>query len=101
VVPRTPYRGHRPAKTDRRAIEPSLLKFEVTPVSQKLKWCGTLFATCYFRGNGEMTFITTELTSNKNPGIFLKGLIKLVARILRYQSRKHESQAIEAIEERL
>jgi hypothetical protein len=81
------------------AVQQTFLKFEITPVSEKLVWYGSLFAICGFRENGEETVITTEITSDKNPNLFVKGLIKLVAWIFRFQSRKHENQIIEAIEE--
>lgn len=80
------------------SAKPSFLKIEVTPVSEKLEWYGTIFANCVFIENGNITTVTVEFISNKNPGMIWKVVIKFMAIILNFRSRKYEKSFTQAIE---
>lgn len=80
------------------SISPSFLKLGFYPVSGELSRLGTFEANCEFREENDLTRVTVDWVSNKNPGLVLKGLIKLYAKVIDFQSKKHEKLLIEAIE---
>jgi len=80
------------------SITPSFLKMEFSSTSKKLKWFGTVIANCEFTTSREMTAVTVEYFSDKNPGLFWKVFIRLISKVLNFQARKYEKQFIEEIE---
>ena len=83
------------AESDR----PKFLKIEIRPEKKHLERYGILSATCEFVGNADATSVTTEFFIDKNPALFWRALIKLIAKYYLFRSKRYEKQYVEEIEQ--
>jgi hypothetical protein len=78
---------------------PSFIQVEFDPISKNLIWLGKILGHCEFEESNESTTVTVVYFSNKNPGVFWRVLIKLLAKFMNFQTREDKKRVIEAIEQ--